>query len=81
MKVKVIAKVNDWKLKWPSSDYIDNFEKFKIKCEIVDEDLGICIDTYKLKLNGDKEKIEDYLSYLQRKGFKITQKSKKRYTL
>lgn len=80
MKVKVVAKCNFGKLKWPPSNYIDNFEKFKIKCEIIDTDFGILTDTYKLKLSGDKEKIEDYLSYLQRKGFKITRKDK-RYTL
>lgn len=81
MKIKVVAKVNDWRLKWPSGDYIDNFEKYKIKCEVVDKDLGICIDKYKLKLSGNKENIEDYLSYLQRKGFKITRNDKQRYTL
>lgn len=80
MKIKIVAKVKDSKLKWPSDNYIDNFEKFKIKCEIIDEDFGILTDTYKLKLSGNKEKIEDYLSYLQRKGFKITRKNK-RYTL
>ena len=81
MKIKVVVKVKDWKLKWPSEDYIDNFKKFKIKCEIADEDFGICNDTYKLKLKGDGEKIEDYLSYLQRKGFKIIRKDKERYNL
>ena len=81
MKIKVVVKVKDWKLKWPSSDYIDNFEKFKIKCEIADENLGIFTATYELKLKGDREKIKDYLSYLQRKGFKIIRKDKKRYTL
>ena len=81
MKVEVIAKVHDNKLKWPSEDYIKNYNKFKIEFKIVDKDYGIFVDTYKLKLKGDKEKIEDYLSYLQRKGFKITRKAKERYTL
>ena len=80
-KVKVIVKIHPERLKWPPEDYIGNYNKFKIKCKIVDEELKMFVNLYKLKLKGDKEKIEDYLSYLQRKGFKITRKTRKKYTL
>lgn len=73
MKVYVKLKVSYYKLTWPSSDYIDKYEKYNLECEIKKEDLGIVFDKYELKLKGNKDDIELYLGYLQRKGFKIVQ--------
>lgn len=71
MKISVKAKVNDCKIKWPSEDYIDEYEKYNLKCKIKKDDFGIIFDKYELKLKGEKHDIERYLTYLQRKGFKI----------
>lgn len=71
MNVFVKVKVNVDILKWTSKYYIDKYEKYKLKCEVKYFDIGLIYDKYKLKLKGNKENIELFLSYLQRKGFKI----------
>lgn len=67
--VKAIGK--DSKLKWPSHDYISNYRRFHIECEICDEDLGFSKDKYELCLKGTKEDIKSFISYLRTKGFKV----------
>lgn len=71
MKLYVKAVAKDSKLKWPSYNYISKYEKFKIKCKILDEDLGFSKDKYKLCLKGTEENIKSFLSYLRMKGFKV----------
>lgn len=71
MRQFVKAVVNYHKLKWPSDDYISDYKKFNIKCKILDKDFSILNDKYELCLEGSKEDIESFMSYLRMKGFKF----------
>ena len=72
MKIYVRAKVNsDKKLKWSADHYISKYKKYNLECKIIDDDIGLIYDKYKLKLKGNKDNLERYLGYLQRKGFII----------
>ena len=74
MKLYVKATVWDFKLTWPSSNYINKAEdKFNLKCKIIEDDFNIFKDIYQLKLEGDQQNIKSFLSYLRMKGFKITE--------
>ena len=71
MQVYVKAVAKDSKLTWPSGNYISNYEKFNIKCIICDENLGLFKDKYKLNLQGSRENINSFISYLRMNNFKI----------
>lgn len=72
MEKFVKVAVNHSKLTWPSWNYIHESSKFKIKCDILDKNLGCFKDTYELKLIGNKNDIDTFLSYLKMKGFQVT---------
>lgn len=48
MKISVKAKVNDCKIKWPSEDYIDEYEKynFGVRIDIWTHFMRGCIIDY-----------------------------------
>lgn len=71
MKKFVKVTVRHLKLTWPSSNYIYDYRKFNINCEILDEDLGFFKHTYKLCLKGTEDNINSFLSYLRMECFEI----------
>ena len=78
MKQFFKVSVRESKLKWPSSNYISEFfikKEFNLDCKILDRDLckGIfnLTDTYKISLEGTKENIQSYISYLEMEGFTV----------
>lgn len=71
MKRLVNISVSTFSTKWPSSDYIDEYDRFNIDCTEVSENIGVFKDKYLLKLEGTKENIQMFLDYLKFEGFKI----------
>lgn len=71
--MKRIVKVSSWefKLTYPSSHYVHNYDDYNIDCDIINRNLGILHDTYVLKIEGKAENIQLYLDYLKCSGFKI----------
>ena len=77
MKRYVEAKVKDSKLSKHSRSYILEYEQHGINCEILKRDTKYHLfrdfytDSYKLCLEGNKEDIESYISYLRMIGFNV----------
>ena len=71
MKRLVNVSVLEFSTMWPSSTYIHNYRRYKIKLKIVSENIGIFKDKYLLALDGSMENIQNFLKYLKFEGFKI----------
>lgn len=71
--VKYLAvKTNDYKLIWPAENYFFDADRmFNIKCDITKRNNNIFTSKYIIKLEGDAENIESYISYLIANGMKI----------
>ncbi len=72
MEKFVEVAVNRSKLTWPSFTYIHKSDECKIKCNILNQKIGCFKDYYKLKLIGNPNNIDTFLSYLKMEGFQVT---------
>lgn len=74
MKIHVKAKASEFKFAtWREADNcIEKHKEYEVKCD-VRRDLGLLNNTYELCLEGTEENLNNFLSFLRMKGFKIKQ--------
>lgn len=72
MKIHVKAKASDFKFAtWTEADdCIEKHKKYGVKCEM-QRNWGFLSNTYDLCMEGTEENLNDFLSFLRMKGFKI----------
>ena len=72
MKKTIRAKAGDFKFgPLKREEYIFMYEKFDLRCEIIDAKFNFLSHDYILLLDGKKDDIDAYISFLQIKGFSI----------
>lgn len=73
MQTTIRAKAGDLKFIAYSGveEAISKYEKYHIKCDILSSELKILSKDYILLLDGDRHNIDNYISFLRLKGFKI----------
>lgn len=73
MKTTIKAKASEFKFAtWAESrSYISKYKKYNIRCKILDEEMKFFSYDYILFLDGEKNNIDAYLSFLRIKVFSI----------
>ena len=71
MKRLIILSDTESETLWPSSYFILKYQQFNINCREISRNVGLFKDGYLLELEGSKDNIEKYISYLKDKGFKV----------
>lgn len=71
MRRLVSVSAFEFSTKWPSGNYIYNYDRFNIKCTVESKNIGLLRDKYILKLEGTEENIQMFLDYLKYEGFRI----------
>ena len=56
--------VFEFAIMWASSFYINKYDEFGLKCDVLSRNLGILFDSYVLRLKGKPENIQLYIDYI-----------------
>ena len=73
MKKTIRAKAGDFKFttQLEIEECISKYKKYNLRCKILDEEMKLFSYIYILLLDGEKNDINEYLSFLRKKGFSI----------
>ena len=71
MKIYVLVKFSCWNNIGSADSYLKEAMVYNVQCTQLEHAGGIYIDKYKLKIEGEKQNIDLFLSFLRLHGFKI----------